>query len=202
MVALCVMLVLTLDKQGSAHGGDADAERRDFDVSGTVLLGVSLYNPTYAARPDNTGLALFRYAAHVDIDLLGPLLSIPIDLNFFTDRLRGGAAVLAPTEFDVIGGVTSTQDFGPGSLEEGIRVEHDRPIDQGTFTQTYVDARVRVLYALSAFWPGLKPALRDGDITGWFTLGCFMVNPTYAARPDNTGLAFMRYAVHLELSTF
>ena len=48
---------------------------------------MSLYNPTYAARPDNTGLALFRYAAHFDFDLIGRRLSIPLDLNMFTDRL-------------------------------------------------------------------------------------------------------------------
>ena len=27
------------------------------------MLGSALYNPTYAARPDNSGHALFRYAA-------------------------------------------------------------------------------------------------------------------------------------------
>ena len=45
-----------------------------------------LYNPTYAARPDNTGLALMRYAGHRDVDLIGSRLSIPIDINTFTDR--------------------------------------------------------------------------------------------------------------------
>src|SRR3954453_4549511 len=76
-----------LDKQGSAHGGAvAEGEERQFDVSGSLRLGVSIYNPTYAARPDNTGLALFRYAAHADIDILGRKLSIPIDVNVFTDR--------------------------------------------------------------------------------------------------------------------
>ena len=65
-----------LDKQGSAHGGGIEGPTEGFDLSGSASLGVSLYNPTYAARPDNTGLALFRYAGHADVDLIGRRLSI------------------------------------------------------------------------------------------------------------------------------
>src|SRR3954469_18130960 len=82
-----------LDKQGSAHGGQVGGGSREFNISGAAMLGASLYNPTYAARPDNTGLALFRYALHFDIDLLGRLLSIPIDVNVLTDRERKKALV-------------------------------------------------------------------------------------------------------------
>jgi len=193
---------LALDKQGSAHGGQLVSTSRDFNVSGALMLGFAPYNPSYAARPDNTGLTFLRYGAHVDVDLLGPLLSIPLDVNFFSDRERPGLLVVAPSEFDVIAGVTSTFMAGPGALELGARVEHDRPVDEGVFTQTYVDARARYLYSVAALVPGLADALREGDISGWATLGWFVVNPTYAARPDNTGLAALRYALHTELSTF
>src|SRR5690349_12918534 len=125
-----------LDKQGGPRADSDGPIWEGFNLSGAVMLGVSLFNPSYGARPDNTGLTLMRYAAHVDIDLHGRLLSIPVDVNVFTDRLRGGIAVLAPSEFDIITGVTSTQDLGLISLEEGARVEHDRPVDKGTFTQT------------------------------------------------------------------
>jgi hypothetical protein len=141
-----------------------------------------------------------RYAAHADIDLIGSRLSIPIDLNMFTDRDQPGIAVLKPTELDLITGVTSTWPLGPGALEIGSRVEHDRPIDQGTFTQTYVDIRSRYLYSLAQSWPDLT--CYSMDVTGWVTLGAFAVNPTYAARPDNTGKALLRYALHTELSLF
>ena len=50
--------------------------------------------------------------------------------------------------------------------------------------------------------PGVKPALRGGDVRGWCTLGWFAINNTYFARPDNTGLALFRYAVHVEISGF
>lgn len=189
-----------LDKQGSAHGGAVEGESDGFDVEGAVLVGMSLYNPSYAARPDNTGLALMRYAVHADVDLIGRRLSIPVDVNFFTDRERKGGLVLAPTEGDVIAGLTSTWDVWPGAIEVGARFEHDRPLDRGGLSQTYADARLRYLYSAKAIEPAIAPALRDGDVSGWLTLGVFGLNPTYAARPDNTGLALFRYAGHVEVS--
>jgi hypothetical protein len=192
-----------LDKQGSAHGGEVGGDGDDdgFDVSGALSVGVSLINPSYAARPDNTGLALMRYSLHADFDLIGRKLSIPLDLNLFTDRERKGLRRFAPTELDVISGVTTTQGLTRGAdLELGARLEHDRPVDRGSFTQTYADARARLLYSLAKVWPGLGPSLLDGDVSGYATLGWFAYNPTYAARPDNTGLALFRYVGHVELS--
>ena len=199
---LAMRAALALDKQGSAHGGEVGGDDTGFNVSGGLTYGVSLVNSSYAARPDNTGLALFRYASHVDVDFLGRKLSMPLDLNLFTDRQRKGAAVFSPTELDIIGGLTTTNPIGPGDLELGSRIEHDRPVDRGGFTQTYVDVRARYLYSLKALWPGLADALIGGDITGHGTLGWFAYNPTYAARPDNTGLALLRYALRSELSVW
>lgn len=194
---------LALDKQGSAHagavGGDAD---EGFDLSGALTLGSAIANKTYAARPDNSGKALMRYAAHADVDLLGRKLSIPLDVNVFTDRERKGALVFAPTELDVIAGLTTTFGAGFGDLELGARVERDMPVDRGGFSQTYVDGRARYLYSLATRVPALGRALADGDLSGHFTLGTFAVNPSYAARPDNSGLSLFRYAGHTELSVF
>lgn len=195
--------VCALDKQGSAHGGQVGGTSKEFNVSGSVMLGASLYNPTYAARPDNTGHALFRYALHLDVDLLGRYLSIPIDVNMFTDRDRRGAAIFAPSELDLITGLTSTHTLLRGiDAELGARVETARPVDRGSYSQTYVDARARLLYSAAAMAPALAPSLADGDVSGYLTLGWFAVNPTYAARPDNTGRALLRYAVHSELGVW
>ncbi len=205
MVALALVArpAAALDKQGSAHGGAVGGDEGGFDVSGALTYGVSIINPTYAARPDNTGLALFRYAAHGDIDVIGRRLSFPIDVNLFTDRMRKGGLVFVPTELDVIAGVTTTNPLLKGAdLELGARVEHDRPVDRAGFTQTYADVRARLLYSLANAIPSLKRDLVDGDISGFATLGWFAVNPTYAARPDNTGLALFRYAMHGELSVW
>ncbi|MGZ3419476.1 MAG: hypothetical protein ACXVEE_16500 [Polyangiales bacterium] len=218
LVALSVLLfatpVLALDKQGSAHGGGVAGSDEGFDVSGAASMGLSLYNPTYGARPDNSGRTLLRYALHVDVDLIGRRLSIPLDVNMFTDRLERGARKLAPTELDVISGVTSTFELGPGALELGTRIELDRQIGPnvdesdgtcnhgGLCSQSYVDVRARYLYSLATAIPSVASALQHGDVSGWFTLGWFAYNPSYAARPDNSGLALLRYGAHVELSVF
>jgi len=198
-----------LDKQGSAHGGDIEGATSGFAFGGNAAFGVSLYNPTYAARPDNSGLALFRYAAHFDLDVIGRRLSIPLDINMFTDRLAiGWWRKPIPSELDVITGVTSTWRLGPGAIEGGARIENDRRLNGGGYppppntapNQTYADVRARYLYSLATIFPTLAPALRGGDVTGWLTLGWFAYNNTYFARPDNTGLALFRYAVHSEVS--
>jgi hypothetical protein len=199
-----------LDKQGSAHGGGIEGPSSGFDISGSASLGVSIYNPTYAARPDNTGLTLFRYAGHADVDLIGRRLSIPIDVNMFTDRLAHGfARKLVPSELDVITGVTTTWRLGPGALEAGARYEVDTTLDHGGYdappasgTQKYADVRARYLYSIAAVAPGVGPGLRNGDVRGWVTLGWFAINSTYFARPDNTGLALFRYAAHVEIAGF
>jgi hypothetical protein len=195
---VCAGSARALDKQGSgAHGGSVAGADSGFDLTGSVSLGVSLFNPSYAARPDNTGLTLFRYAAHADIDLVGRRLSIPVDVNLFTDRQRDGLGVLAPTELDLITGVTSTWGLGDrAALEGGVRVEHDRPVDRGGTSQTYADVRARLMGEL----PGEQLGAPGHDLSGWVTVGWFAYNPThtgtYFARPDNTGRALLRYALH------
>jgi hypothetical protein len=189
-----------LDKEGSAHGGAVAEASSGFVVSGGLMLGVSLYNPSYAARPDNTGTTLMRYAAHADVDILGRRLSIPLDANVFTDRELTGAAKFRPTELDAIVGVTTTWALGPGAIELGSRFEQDRPVDRGDMVQSYVDVRARYLASGAAIDPQLGEALGGGDVSGWATLGVFAYNPTYYARPDNTGRALMRYGLHGQLS--
>jgi hypothetical protein len=191
-----------LDKQGSAHGGQVSGADSGFAMSGSLLGGVAFFNPTYAARPDNTGKALLRLAPHLDVDLIGSRLSIPIDLNVFTDREQPGLKKLLPSELDVITGLTTTWPLGPSAIELGARVERDMPVDRGGKTQSYGDVRARWLWSLAAFAPCVRDALSDGDITGYVTLGWFAYNPTYAARPDNTGRALFRYAAHGGLSAF
>ena len=199
-----------LDKQGSAHGGEASGTTSGFNVSGALSLGTALHNPSYAARPDNTGLTLMRYAGHADVDLIGQRLSIPLDVNLLSDRLRGGAAKLSPSEVDLLAGFTSTWTLGPGAIELGARFEQDRQLGAlpafevaptpNLKTQTYVDARARYLLSLAQADPCFHQLFPHTDVTGWATLGWFAYNHSYAARPDNTGRALLRYALHGELS--
>lgn len=199
-----------LDKQGSAHGGDVAGADHGFDLTGALTVGVSIINNSYAARPNNTGLTLMRYAGHADVDIIGRRLSFPVDVNMFTDKLEPGFKKLVPTELDYIVGMTSTWKLGYGASETGVRFEHDQPFllqppDVPKQTQAYVDIRERYLYSLAQRFPGLADALRDGDVSGWLTLGWFAYNPNqspYYARPNNTGRALFRYGVNLQVSTF
>jgi hypothetical protein len=209
-VLLAAWPARALDKQGSAHGGGIEGASSGFGFSGSASLGVSLYNPTYAARPDNTGLTLFRYAGHADVDLIGRRLSIPIDVNMFTDRLAHGfARKLVPSELDLIAGITTTWRLGPGALEGGARYEHDTALGHSTGdaggasdAQKYGDVRARYLSSIAAIAPDIAPALRGGDVRGALTLGWFAINKTYFARPDNTGLALFRYGAHMEIAAY
>ena len=192
-----------LDKQQACHSGDVAGEDTGFDVGGTVLVGVALYNPSYAARPDNSGLALGRLAPHFDIDLIGERLAIPIDINVFTDRQQRGFALLRPSEVDVITGLTTTWPLGkPSAIELGVRGERDMPVDRKGPTQAYVDTRAKLLFDLAPAWLRLTPALAGGTITGNVTLGWFAYNSSYAARPDLSGLALLRYGSHVEVSVW
>lgn len=196
LVALtCAREARALDKQGAAHAGSGVGSS-GFGLSGEVFLGALPYNPTYAARPDNSGLALVRAGAHLDIDVLGRRLFVPIDLNMFTDRQH---QPLRPSEVDVIAGVATTWDLPVGAVEAGARGEMDAPADGRGDSQVYGDARVRYILSLAALRPGSTAVLRGGDLSGWVTLGWFALNPSYHARPDNTGLTLLRYAAHVDL---
>jgi len=190
-----------LDKQRGSQTNEVAGEDSGFDISGTVLAGFAAYNPSYAARPDNSGLALGRLAPHLDIDLIGERLSIPIDVNVFTDRKQHGLALLRPSEIDVITGLTTTWPLGrPTALELGVRGERDMPADRKGLTQSYADTRANLLFDVAPTWLPLASALSGGDITGRMTLGLFAYNLSYAARPDLSGLALLRYGSHIEAS--
>jgi hypothetical protein len=191
-----------LDKQGSAHGGRLASDDTGIDITGSTLLGFAAYNPDYAARPDNSGRVLVRFAQHFDVDLIGQRLFVPIDINVFTDRSRPGIKRLLPSEMDLISGLAFAFPASDATaIEGGIRAERDMPIDRTGFVQQYVDLRLRLLYSLDNAWKELSPALASGNISGCFTLGWFVVNPSYAARPDNSGRALFRYGYYGEIST-
>ena len=136
--AACSALVLgsgraaALDKQGSAHGGSLEGRDEGFDVSGSAFLGTALYNPTYAARPDNTGLALLRYAAHVEVSVWDKHLGVALDTTFFSDRLARNP--IAPSEIDV----TPELIGRLWRLELHVAYERDMPLDRGGLVQEIV----------------------------------------------------------------
>lgn len=199
-----------LNKQGARSGSEPDDP--PFNLAGYVFGGVFLFNPSYAARPNNTGNVLLRYGLHIDADLYHRWLSISYDLNVFTDRSEGARSPIAPTEHDHIVGLLSTLSL-PRHLELtfAVHYETDQPgyeargrlratrpdcgagrpppprcYDVG-YSQSYVDAYARLSYT-------------RGILALSAALGGFLWNNTYAARPDNSGLALLRYVLHGELT--
>jgi hypothetical protein len=149
-----------LDKQGSAHGGKPGGEESGFALTGSLLGGFALYNPTYAARPDNTGIALLRYAAHVDVFIPKAYLGVYLDTTFFSDKEADHK--LRPTELDLTVGVAVRLD----PFELSIAFERDMPLGGGNYTQEML-----FLYASWAFTvfstqeaPSPKPATNQGGV--------------------------------------
>lgn len=188
-----------LNKQGARKPrGDAPAAAPLVDVSGYLFGGVFLFNPTYAARPNNTGLALYRFGLHLDLDLYRRWLTLSYDESSFTDGSPGTRNPLAPSEYDQIVGLLSTVALSRDlELTLAAHVEADLPGAEARpaarapdyqvgYSQAYVDAYVRL------GWTRGRLALSAA-------LGGFLWNPTYAARPDNAGLALLRYVLHGEL---
>ena len=194
-IVLASCTASALNKQGLPlpvdEVSDEDA-RPAQNLTGYVFGGTMLYNPSYAARPDNTGLALGRLGGHLDLDVWHKYLTIAYDGNVFTDRLAGNEAT--PSEIDHIVGLLTRH----GDLELGVHLETDRPADRPGDSQSYVDASARYYFDAFRAWRALPEALPRQGWTGFFTLAGFAYNPTYAARPDLSGVALLRMVAHSE----
>lgn len=189
-----------LNKQG-ARNDDADGADQAFNLSGYVFSGVFLFNPTYAARPGNSGLAFGRFGLHVDLDLYHRWLTLSYDENTFTDRSPASPGWYKPSEDDHIVGLLTNiplpHDFSLAFAAhyeidlpayEATRAFRDNPANQyqAGYSQSYIDVYAR------AGWTG-------GPWTAYAALGGFAYNTSYAARPDNSGVALLRYVLHGEV---
>jgi hypothetical protein len=102
-------------------------------VSGWLTLGWFAVNPTYAARPDNSGKALFRYAFHLETSIYADIVSLGFDGVMFTDREK---RALRPTELDW----TQEIILRKAPFELHVAYEIDHPIDRGGLVQSFVYA--------------------------------------------------------------
>ena len=101
-------------------------------MRGWLTLGWFAYNRSYFARPDNTGLALFRYAAHVEISTWNDHLALGLDAIFFTDKQASN--VFRPSELDF----TPELIARFSRYEVHLAYERDMPIDQDGLIQQFV----------------------------------------------------------------
>jgi hypothetical protein len=175
-----------------------DEETRQAEESlfgGYFLTAAFVSNPTFAARPDNTGLVGLRHMLHLETDLYKQYLTFYTDQNLFSDR-KGGWITL--TEWDGTYALTGLFDrFG-----WRIQYERDAPLDRSGIKQIYADALITARYQAgqeSAWWRKTFP---DQNLTAYAGPGWLFHNSNYFARPDNTGRALFRYVAHADLDLY
>ena len=208
LVRFWIACLVVLVTAGSSHAlekygrplpsmdGPEEAEEPDAPlVSGYLLSAVFLDNPTFAARPDNTGLVGLRHMMHVETDLYKNYLQFYTDQNFFSDRTQGWIEL---SEWD------STYAF-TGSLDRyvwRVQFERDAGLDRRTITQEYADVMATARFIASQDLPWWRRRFPQQNLTAYAGAGWLFHNSQYFARPDNTGQALFRYVAHVDLDLY
>lgn len=164
-------------------------------LSGYFLSSAFVSNPTFAARPDNTGLVGLRHMLHLETDLYKHYLTVYTDQNFFSDRRTGWIQL---SEWDDTYGLTGLVDHWGWR----IQYERDKPLDRSGLEQIYADTMVTYRFKAEqdlAWWKRIFP---NQDLTAYVGPGWLFFNKDYFARPDNTGRALYRYVGHFDLDLY
>jgi len=194
-------LSLALEKYGrplpsmEQPGGAAAREAEETLFGGYFLTAAFVSNPTFAARPDNTGLVGLRHMLHLETDLYKQYLTFYTDQNFFSDRTKGWIEL---SEWDGTFALTGLVDrFG-----WRIQYERDAPLDKSGTKQIYADTLLTSRFQATedlSWWRGIFP---NQNLTAYAGAGWLFHNSTYFARPDNTGTALFRYVAHADLDLY
>lgn len=164
-------------------------------LRGYLLTAAFIDNPTFAARPNNTGLVGLRHMVHLETDLYKDYLQFYTDQNFFSDRNEGWIKL---TEWDMTYALTGSL----GNWGWRVQYERDAPLDQSGLQQKYADTVIT--YAIDpmgtrSWWKQLFP---HQNLTAYAGAGWLFYNKDYFARPDNTGRALYRYVAHADLDFY
>ena len=194
-------LSLALEKYGrplpSMEQPDNAAAREAEETlfGGYLLTAAFVSNPTFAARPDNTGLVGLRHMLHLETDLYKQYFTFYTDQNFFSDRTKGWIEL---SEWDGTFALTGLVDrFG-----WRIQYERDAPLDQSGTKQIYADTLLTSRFQATedlSWWKGIFP---NQKLTAYAGAGWLFHNSNYFARPDNTGEALFRYVAHADLDLY
>ena len=164
-------------------------------IAGYLLTGVFVSNPSFAARPDNTGLVGLRYMLHAETDLYKKYLTFYSDQNFFSDRTNGWIEL---SEWDQTYGFTGTMGYWSWRTQ----YERDAPLDRSGLKQAYADVLANFRIRTAQDWSWWKKMLPENNLTFYGGLGWLYYNQSYFARPDNTGRALFRYVAHFDLNLY
>ena len=174
---------------------EGDREEEETLFGGYLLTAAFVDNPTFAARPDNTGLVGMRHMLHLETDLYKQYLTFYTDQNFFSDRTDGWIEL---SEWDSTVAFTGLLD----RFSWRLQYERDAPIDRSGIKQAYADVLITGRFQAvqdSAWWRRTFP---NQNLTAYAGCGWLFYNSRYFARPDNTGRALFRYVGHADLDLY
>lgn len=171
------------------------AEERQQWLRGYLLTSAFVDNPTFRARPNNTGLVGLRHMIHLETDLYKEYLQIYTDQNFFSDRENGWIKL---TEWDATFALTGAYNRWGWRLQ----YERDAPLDQSGLKQIYADALVTYSFSQANQSQWWQQRLPNQNLTFYMGGGWLFHNESYFARPDNTGRALFRYVAHADLDLY
>jgi len=164
-------------------------------IGGYLLTGAFISNPSFAARPDNTGRVGLRHMLHAETDLYKKYLTFYSDQNFFSDRDNGWIEL---SEWDQTYGITGTV----GHWSWRVQYERDAPLDKSGLKQIYADGLVNYRIRTREDWAWWRRLFPKNHLTAYVGAGWLFHNQQYFARPDNTGRALFRYVGHFDLDLY
>lgn len=182
-------------EEAREEGAPAGVEEEESLVGGYFLTGAFVTNPSFAARPNNTGLVGLRHMGHFETDLYKQYLTFYTDQNFFSDRTRGWIKL---TEWDMTYAFTGIIDHWSWRLQ----YERDAPLDQSGLKQIYADALVTYRFQAAQDWEAWRRLLPNQNLSAYLGPGWLFYNSNYFARPDNTGRALFRYVAHADADLY
>ncbi len=172
-----------------------DRSEEETLIGGYFLTSAFVTNPSFTARPDNTGLVGMRHMLHLETDLYKQYLTFYTDQNFMSDRQTGWIKL---SEWDDTYGLTGIVDH----YGWRVQYERDKPLDRSGLQQIYADTLVTYRFRASddlAWWSKLLP---KQELSAYAGPGWMFYNHNYFARPDNTGTTLFRYVGHFDLELY
>ena len=164
-------------------------------ISGYFLTAAFVSNPTFTARPDNTGLVGLRHMLHLETDLYKQYLTFYTDQNFMSDRTNGWIKL---SEWDDTYALTGLIDHWGWR----VQYERDKPLDRSGLQQIYADALVTYRVNAAYDWGWWQKTLPNQNLKAYAGPGWLFFNKSYFARPDNTGITLFRYVGHFDLDLY
>lgn len=175
--------------------GEAARESEETLFGGYFLTSALVSNPTFAARPDNTGLAGLRHMMHLETDLYKQYLTFYTDQNFFSDRTEGWIKL---TEWDMTYALTGLIDRWGWR----IQYERDAPLDRSGIKQIYGDTLLTGRFQATEDLAWWRQQFPNQNLNAYAGFGWLFHNRDYYARPNNTGRALFRYVAHFDADLY